>query len=334
MAKKINCEDCGKLCFGMKCRDCRKTNSNKKRVRIKITCEMCGKTKEVEPCYKNRKYCSSKCYNASRKNRAKRNRIKITCEVCGKMKEVIPSRTKNGGGKYCSKKCAGISYKKKIKITCEVCGKIKEFKLSDIKNGGGKYCSYKCMRIAHITRVKIICKVCGEEFEVVPSDIERGGGKYCSRKCYGIASTKERIIKICETCGKIIKLRPLVIENGRGKYCSLECAGIANSGENNSNWQGGKSFEIYPKGWKQVKKEIRIRDNNRCMRCGRAREEFKRALSVHHIDADKSNINFNNLITLCDHVSGSCHGLTRGKEELFAEGFRSILKRLYGYEYE
>ena len=50
--------------------------------------------------------------------------------------------------------------------------------------------------------------------------------------------------------------------------------------------------------------------------------------------SDKDNCTLNNLMSLCDHVKGSCHGLTRGKEHLFAEGFRSMLKRCYGYKYE
>ena len=129
---------------------------------------------------------------------------------------------------------------------------------------------------------------------------------------------------ICIICGKSAFI----------KYCSPKCAGLGKSGKNCHFWQGGKSFEIYPEGWRRIKKQIRDRDNNRCMRCGRAREEFNRALSVHHIDADKNNCNPNNLITLCDYVKGSCHGLTRGKEEFFAEGFRNMLSRLYRYNYD
>ena len=109
--------------------------------------------------------------------------------------------------------------------------------------------------------------------------------------------------------------------------------GIGIGGKNSYNWQGGKSNNPYPKNWKKIAKEIRARDNNRCMRCGKGREEFKHVLSVHHIDADKLNINPNNLISLCDHVKGSCHSLTRGKEKIYAKGFRSMLRRCHGYKY-
>ncbi len=170
----------------------------------------------------------------------------------------------------------------------------KKIKPSDIKNGGGNYCSHICQEIAKRNKVKIICEVCGKEKEIIPSIVKRGDGK----------------------------------------YCSLKCRQIAQRGEKSHFWKGGISNNSYPRTWtKGLRNLIRDRDNNRCIRCNRAREEFKQALSIHHIDADKDNCNPQNLITLCDHVSGSCHGLTRGKEELFAKGFRNILTRLYGYEY-
>ena len=124
---------------------------------------------------------------------------------------------------------------------------------------------------------------------------------------------------ICIVCGK----------SAYDKFCSLKCMGINRTGENCYMWQGGKSFEPYPITWTlRFKKSIRDRDNNRCMRCGRAREEFNRALDVHHINAIKENTYPENCISLCIR----CHNLTKGKEEFFAEGFYSMLKRCYGYE--
>ena len=113
------------------------------------------------------------------------------------------------------------------------------------------------------------------------------------------------------------------------KYCSDECQGIGMSGENSSRWNGGP--KIYSIEWNnKFKKMIRDRDNNKCMRCGRAREEFNRALDVHHIDANPQNTTKENCITLCI----PCHNLTKNKGEFFNEGFRNMLKRLYGYVYE
>lgn len=115
-------------------------------------------------------------------------------------------------------------------------------------------------------------------------------------------------------------------------YCSEKCKEIVIK-------EGGYFVWIeknkYPIEWTaELKQTVRDRDNNCCMRCGKAKGDFKCALSIHHIDADKKNCNLNNLISLCDHINGSCHGLTRGKEQLFKEEFRTLLKRLYNYKYK
>ena len=85
----------------------------------------------------------------------------------------------------------------------------------------------------------------------------------------------------------------------------------AHAMEKNSNWQGGLSFEKYGLDWtKELKAQIRARDNNICQECNSVEEI--RCHDVHHIDYDKKNNNPNNLITLCH----KCHMATnsnRGK---------------------
>ena len=72
-----------------------------------------------------------------------------------------------------------------------------------------------------------------------------------------------------------------------------------------SNWQGGKSFEEYPKEFKLIKKIILERDNYKCQNpnC----KHLSEGLDIHHIDYDKKNNNSKNLITLCDNCHGSSH---------------------------
>lgn len=79
------------------------------------------------------------------------------------------------------------------------------------------------------------------------------------------------------------------------------------SGENSPNWQGGKSFEEYPKEFKLIKKIILKRDNYTCQ-CPTC-EYASIKLHIHHIDYNKKNNNPKNLVTLCD----SCHTKTNGK---------------------
>jgi hypothetical protein len=67
------------------------------------------------------------------------------------------------------------------------------------------------------------------------------------------------------------------------------------SGENSPSWLGGKSFELYGKDYtKEVRKLIFDRDGGVCKLCG---GNIK--LVVHHIDYNKRNNNFDNLVTLC-----------------------------------
>lgn len=75
---------------------------------------------------------------------------------------------------------------------------------------------------------------------------------------------------------------------------------LALSGSRNGQWNGGIARKKYPFSFnKQLKDNIRLRDNHICQICLKK----KRKMDVHHIDYDKNNCNENNLILLC----ASCH---------------------------
>jgi len=74
-------------------------------------------------------------------------------------------------------------------------------------------------------------------------------------------------------------------------------------GIKNSNWQGGRSFNLYGFNWTDLlKHSIRTRDCFVCQICK------KNGWIIHHIDYNKKNCNPDNLITLCH----SCHSKTNG----------------------
>jgi len=82
--------------------------------------------------------------------------------------------------------------------------------------------------------------------------------------------------------------------------------------ENHWNWQGGRTFELYPLGWtKTYKEQIRLRDNYKCRLCGIPETECLTKLPIHHIDYNKSNLNPKNLLALCN----SCHSKTNHNRE-------------------
>lgn len=97
----------------------------------------------------------------------------------------------------------------------------------------------------------------------------------------------------CTQCGKPVTKK------------SKLCRDCARKPENNSNWQGGLDKEKYSGEFtNEVRDQIRFRDKFTCQVCGKKREnreEFK--LEVHHIDYNKNNCSFKNLVALCK----SCH---------------------------
>jgi len=111
------------------------------------------------------------------------------------------------------------------------------------------------------------------------------------------------------------------------RKCNIECISMSlrtkerlKNPRNHPNWQGGKSFEIYPIGWNnELKQQIRQRDNYKCQLCGIDQEECYRKLDVHHIDYNKENLEESNLISLCM----SCHRKTNYNREYWKNRFKN-----------
>lgn len=83
----------------------------------------------------------------------------------------------------------------------------------------------------------------------------------------------------------------------------------SHKGEKSALWRGGKSFEEYGFEWTwELRRDIRRRDNFICQECGGKDKEKGRyrKLQVHHINYDKKNNDYNNLISLCTR----CHRKT------------------------
>ena len=80
-------------------------------------------------------------------------------------------------------------------------------------------------------------------------------------------------------------------------------------------WGSGYGIEFT----KELKEEIRKRDNYICQECNFTEEELGYSLSIHHIDYNKDNNNPNNLISLCK----SCHAKTGFNRNDWANHFQS-----------
>lgn len=222
------------------------------------------------------------------------------CLVCGKIIDVPPSRRR----KYCSRKCFGIgergskskAWKGTLKIRkCIKCGKPFNTYPRKNKKREQKYCSINCCyKYRKKGDGKPKCLDCGKPLT-----------NYNTKRCMSCIS-KYRSGKnsynwkggkpLCLICGRKL--------SNYGSLVCNECKGEFYIGEKASNWKGGLSFLPYSKDFnKYLKEDIRKRDKYRCQLCGLPQEDsikkWKQKLQVHHIDYDKNNCNYYNLITVC-----------------------------------
>jgi len=68
---------------------------------------------------------------------------------------------------------------------------------------------------------------------------------------------------------------------------------------------------------KELKEQVRKRDNHKCQICGALQIDLGYKLSVHHIDYDKLNCILNNLVSLCKR----CHMSTNTNREYWIQYF-------------
>lgn len=95
------------------------------------------------------------------------------------------------------------------------------------------------------------------------------------------------------------------------------------SKENNPAWQGGIDKKGYSRDFIEIREIIRNRDNHKCLICGN--NNLERKIPVHHINYDKDNIDYLNLVCLCD----SCHMVVNFNREYWTY----FLSVLIGFRY-
>lgn len=162
------------------------------------------------------------------------------------------------------------------------------------------------------------CYLCGSSFEYYPSSKD---GIYCSdcQKSRPWVTSEDapeppnndKSIELnCDFCDKDIVKPPSEIN--KYNFCSINCMGNFRSerytGSGHPNWE-----ENYPNrytgDWLEVKNSALKRDNHRCQKCGKEKEEIGQEPDVHHItpvkefDDQNEAHKLSNVICLCR----SCH---------------------------
>lgn len=165
----------------------------------------------------------------------------------------------------------------------------------------------------------VVCKKCGVTFNAQRSS----NRKYCSQRCYFdscVGRKNPNAVKamIKSTKGKPADWNkdPVKIEKQRAKMLGRKRPEHSKRmlREENPNWNGGKSYELYGFDWTDtLKHSIRIRDLFKCKMCG------SKGWVVHHIDYNKKNCNPTNLVTLCV----PCHMKTNFNRDSWIKFFES-----------
>jgi hypothetical protein len=142
------------------------------------------------------------------------------------------------------------------------------------------------------------CVICGKTYSSKPNWQKRGR-KCCSMKCRNEAQKTGEFVK-CHICGKAVWRTPRDFRDSEsqqffcGKHCQTIWRNHRYTGENHSNWKGGKAS--------YRKRLLRTRRVRKCRVCDNNDE---RILTVHHKDKDRNNNCVENLEWLCC----NCHFL-------------------------
>lgn len=90
-------------------------------------------------------------------------------------------------------------------------------------------------------------------------------------------------------------------------------------GKNNPNWRGGSSFEPYcPKFNREFKIRVRTFFGNKCILCGKTKEENKKNMGVHHVNYEKM-VCCNDIEPIFVCLCRSCHMKTNFNREYWEE---------------
>ena len=150
--------------------------------------------------------------------------------------------------------------------------------------------------------------------------------------------SNKKILAVCDSCGKARAIpkksyRSLCLScSMKGKTFTAEHkrnmseAQKGKTGEENSNWQGGISFEPYCiKFNKAYKEHIRERFERKCFLCDMTEADNCKKLDVHHVNYNKD-CGCDDTMCICVPLCRSCHAKTNGNRSYWQEIIMQKLK--------
>lgn len=241
-------------------------------------CCVCGINTEE---FYAKECCSQKCYDRQRSVLKPRKKVfePRTCDECGN--SFVPWSSKN---RFCSVKCKESFANKLNRVrfvrNCLNCGK--EFRGPK----KAKYCSISCSLSGSTKNIfrNVVCTDCGQAFVYNG----RGGIKRCLE---------------CRKLDQRKRTQSYCIKTGKVKNPGVGSGG-AQFGEQNHQW-------LLPEQRKPSTgppyRNMAIKHFGKyCYVCG-----VQDGVHIHHIDGDRRNRDFNNLIPLCLKHHWACHRIRK-----------------------
>lgn len=169
-----------------------------------------------------------------------------------------------------------------------------------------------------------ICEVCGKDYVAKRAQAK---SRYCSLQCVGKSQRgkstglRTAVRLSCVQCGSLFTV-PGSRKDQR-ECCSRACQNIRHakrsSGGGNPNWNGGLSRMPYPYNFNRISLKIRKRDGFTCRGLECSGNDPR--LTAHHINYDKDDCRWANLITLCS----SCNSKANFNRPLWQERYSALM---------
>ena len=224
-----------------------------------------------------------------------------------------------------------------VEKTCGHCAK--SFIVPNRRHETVKFCSLACKTQGR--RRTVVCVACGQSFE---RQAHLAASKYCSRECYhstrpGVrlnVERGERHYRTCEVCA--VSFRVTLTRKDTARFCSRACQSKSvpyrqhmsevQRGAKSHSWKGGLYQGRY--GY------VRVRGTDRSSREHHfqhryvietamleqapdhpflveinGKKKLNPKIDVHHIDLDRANNAFSNLLAVTRKAHGQLHGKNR-----------------------
>jgi hypothetical protein len=217
--------------------------------------------------------------------------VKVNCKYCGKEFLAIAPRVKVGWGVYCSRECHGKS---------QIKGKNKKYvgkhnaKITWDKTKNLYYAYW----FDETTMKRKTTSYARWWWEVNVGEIPEGYVASYKNKDYTNISPDNIILMSPEQIGKDISKRLM------GHKLSKKTREKISKSHTNGEWNGIGTDLRYSNWSKQLKEQIRERDNHACQACNRKIKDGMNG-RIHHVDGDKHNSIPENLVLVCI----PCHAL-------------------------